>query len=148
MTAEDKIPQLIEIPCQWNSIFVASGEMSYDLIPAERISLILDTFNDLADDKGLLETKHLHNLMKQLGENPTKEEVQDMINEVDKDGVGSIRWLIIMFLKWMLSEIIRFPAFLSMMASKLDTLVAEDDIREAFRVFDVVSVHWVLSLNL
>ena len=65
--------------------------MSYDLIPADRISLILDTFNDLADDKGLLETKHLHNLMKQLGENPTKEEVQDMINEVDKDGVGSIR---------------------------------------------------------
>ena len=46
-----------------------------------------------------------------------------MINEVDKEGVGSIK----------------FPAFLSMMASKLDSLVAEDEIREAFRVFDVVS---------
>ena len=32
----------------------------------------------------------------------------------------------------------RFPAFLSMMAGKLDALVAEDEIREAFRVFDIV----------
>ena len=60
--------------------------------------------------------------MKALGENPTKEEVQDMINEVDKDGQG----------------VVKFPEFLSMMATKLDGLVAEDEIREAFCVFDIV----------
>ena len=38
----------------------------------------------------------------------------------------------------------RFPSFLSMMAAKLDTLVAEDQIREAFRVFDVVSSVFIL----
>ena len=94
-----------------------------ELIPADKVILIMDTFNSLADRKGLLETRLLSQVMKRLGENPTKEEVQDMINEVDKEGVGSIK----------------FPAFLSMMASKLDNLVAEDEIREAFRVFDVVS---------
>ena len=46
----------------------------------------------------------------------------DMINEVDKDGQG----------------VVKFPEFLSMMASKLDSLVAEDEIREAFCVFDIV----------
>ena len=45
-----------------------------------------------------------------------------MINEVDKDGQG----------------VVKFPEFLSMMASKLDSLVAEDEIREAFCVFDIV----------
>ena len=45
-----------------------------------------------------------------------------MINEVDKDGQG----------------VVKFPEFLSMMASKLDGLVAEDEIREAFCVFDIV----------
>ena len=43
-----------------------------------------------------------------------------MINEVDADGSGSIE----------------FPEFLWMMAQKASELAAEDDIREAFRVFD------------
>ena len=43
-----------------------------------------------------------------------------MINEVDADGSGSIK----------------FPEFLWMMAKKASDLAAEDDIREAFRVFD------------
>ena len=32
----------------------------------------------------------------------------------------------------------RFPDFLFMVAGKMDSLVAEDEIREAFTVFDVV----------
>ena len=48
---------------------------------------------------------------------------QDMVNEVDKDGTGSID----------------FPEFLSMMALKINDQNAEDEIREAFKVFDGVS---------
>ena len=95
-----------------------------DTISEDKISLFMDAFNSLADKNGAISTKELGNVMKSLGENPTKEEVQDMINEVDKEGIG----------------IVKFPSFLSMMASKVDSLVAEDEIREAFRVFDVVSV--------
>ena len=47
---------------------------------------------------------------------------QDMVNEVDKDGTGSID----------------FPEFLSMMAMKINDQNAEDEIREAFKVFDGV----------
>ncbi len=44
------------------------------------------------------------------------------MNEVDKDGTGSID----------------FPEFLSMMAMKINEQNAEDEIREAFKVFDGV----------
>lgn len=47
-----------------------------------------------------------------------------MINEVDKDGTGSID----------------FPEFLSMMKKKHSDEQAEEDIREAFRAFDRVRV--------
>ena len=45
-----------------------------------------------------------------------------MVNEVDEDGTGSID----------------FPEFLSMMAMKINDQNAEDEIREAFKVFDGV----------
>ena len=45
-----------------------------------------------------------------------------MVNQVDKDGTGSID----------------FPEFLMMMAIKIDSENAEDEIREAFQVFDGV----------
>ena len=48
-----------------------------------------------------------------------------MINEVDKDGTG----------------LVEFPVFLYMMARKENDETAEDEIREAFKVFDGVS-HW------
>ena len=47
---------------------------------------------------------------------------QDMINQVDKDGTGSLD----------------FPEFLMMMCLKADSENAEDEIREAFQVFDGV----------
>ena len=58
----------------------------------DKVTLIMDAFNGVADSKGLVATKMLGTLMKRMGENPSKEEIQDMINEVDKDGVGTIRF--------------------------------------------------------
>ena len=49
--------------------------------------------------------------------------IQDMVNEVDKDGTGSID----------------FPEFLTMMSLKINEENAEEELREAFRVFDGVS---------
>ncbi|KFQ84767.1 Calmodulin, partial [Phoenicopterus ruber ruber] len=54
----------------------------------------------------------LGTVMRSLGQNPTEAELQDMINEVDADGNGTID----------------FPEFLTMMAKKMNF--------EAFRVFD------------
>ena len=74
-----------------------------DLIPGEKVNLFLDSFNALADKDGILPTKLLGALLRSIGENPTQVEVQDMINQVDKDATG----------------IVRFPDFLYMMASKV-----------------------------
>ena len=61
-------------------------------------------------------------MLRFIGQNPTEAELQDMVNEVDKDGTGSID----------------FPEFLTMMALKNNDENAEEELREAFRVFDGV----------
>lgn len=72
------------------------------------------------DGDGTITTKELGTVMRSLGQNPTEAELQDMINEVDADGNGTID----------------FPEFLTMMARKMKATDTEEEIREAFRVFD------------
>ena len=52
---------------------------------------------------GTITTKELGTVMRSLGQNPTEAELQDMINEVDADGNGTID----------------FPEFLNLMARKM-----------------------------
>lgn len=58
--------------------------------------------------------------MRSLGQRPTQAELQDMVNEVDADGSGTINW----------------NEFLEMMARKMRDTDSEDEIKEAFSVFD------------
>ena len=58
--------------------------------------------------------------MRSLGQNPTDAEVQDIINEVDVDGSGSME----------------FPEFCVMMVKKMEETDTENEIQEAYRVFD------------
>lgn len=55
-----------------------------------------------------------------LAQNPTEAELQDMVNEVDADGNGTID----------------FPEFLTMMARKMKDTDSAEEIKEAFKVFD------------
>ena len=59
-------------------------------------------------------------MMKELGEHPTKEELDQMIGEVDDDGSGTIE----------------FPEFLIMFMKKIKDNDVEKEIEEAFKVFD------------
>ena len=74
------------------------------------------------DGDGTITTKELGTVMRSLGQNPTEAELQDMINEVDADGNGTID----------------FPEFLTMMARKMRDTDSEEEIKEAFKVFDVL----------
>ncbi|CAO2182571.1 unnamed protein product [Urochloa humidicola] len=72
------------------------------------------------DGNGCITTEELGTVMRSLGQNPTEAELQDMINEVDADGNGTID----------------FPEFLGLMASRMRDSDSEEELREAFRVFD------------
>lgn len=58
--------------------------------------------------------------MQAIGQHPSESEIQDMLNEVDADGNGSID----------------FFEFLTMMARKVKDVDADAELREAFNVFD------------
>ncbi|OCF31693.1 calmodulin [Kwoniella heveanensis CBS 569] len=73
-----------------------------------------------ADGDGTITTKELGTVMRSLGQNPTQAELEDMINEVDADGNNSID----------------FAEFMTLMARKMHDTDSEDEIREAFKVFD------------
>merc|ERR1712186_169640 len=68
------------------------------------------------DGDGTITTKELGTVMRSLGQNPTEAELQDMINEVDADGNGTID----------------FPEFLSLMARKMKDTDTEEELIEVF----------------
>jgi calmodulin len=72
------------------------------------------------DRDGFITIKELGEIMKNLGQSPTDAELQDMINEVDIDGNGNID----------------FKEFLGLMARKMRDTDTEEELIEAFKVFD------------
>ncbi|KAI1811359.1 putative calmodulin [Poronia punctata] len=77
-----------------------------------------------ADDSirilGVITKDELGTVMRSLGQNPSQAELEDMINEVDGNNSGTID----------------FAEFLTMMARKMNSTDSEEEIREAFKVFD------------
>jgi calmodulin len=69
---------------------------------------------------GVISASELGTVMRSLGYNPTEAELQDMINEVDADG----------------NDTVDFPEFLSLMARKMKDVDVEEELIEAFKVFD------------
>ncbi|XP_027353284.1 calmodulin-like protein 11 isoform X3 [Abrus precatorius] len=72
------------------------------------------------DGDGCITIEELGTAIRSLDENPTVEELQIMMSEVDTDGSGTIE----------------FGEFLNLMARKMKETEAEEDLKEAFRVFD------------
>jgi len=92
-----------------------------DQLSEEQISEFKEAFSLFdKDGDGTITTRELGTVMRSLGQNPTEAELQDMINEVDADGNGTID----------------FPEFLTMMAHKARDTDTEEENREAFKVYD------------
>lgn len=92
-----------------------------DLLTEEQIAEFREAFSLFdRDGDGSITTKELATVIRSLGQNPTEAEIQDMINEVDTDGNGTID----------------FREFLDLMAHKMKDFDSDEELREAFKVFD------------
>ncbi|XP_037503725.1 calmodulin-A-like [Rhipicephalus sanguineus] len=94
----------------------SGSKLSEDAIAELREAFVL--FDK--DGNGAISTKELGTMMRALDQNTTEADLKDMIAEVDTDGDGTID----------------FAEFLAMMTKKTHTADTEEEIREAFRVFD------------
>jgi len=96
--------------------------MAEDLnLTPEQISEFREAFNIFdKDGDGRITAKELGTVMRSLGQNPSEAELQDMVNEVDLDGNGTIE----------------FDEFLYMMSRQMREGDTEEEIKDAFRVFD------------
>ncbi|KAJ9185846.1 hypothetical protein P3X46_005433 [Hevea brasiliensis] len=92
-----------------------------DVLTEEQITEFQEAFCLLdKDGDGRITFEELATAIKSLEENPTEEELQSMINEVDVNGNGTIE----------------FGEFLNLMARKMKESEAEEELKEAFKVFD------------
>ena len=95
--------------------------LSEPALSEEKITEFKEAFEIFDKDKdGYITTKELGDIMKNLGQTPSEAELQDMINEVDIDGNGTID----------------FKEFLGLMARKMRDNDSEEELIEAFKVFD------------
>ena len=96
---------------------IASYQQSQD--PSSPIASYQQSFSLFdRDGDGCITGQELGDVMKSMGHHPTQSEVQDMINEHDADGNGTIE----------------FPEFLAMMTRRTADL--DSEMMQAFRVFD------------
>lgn len=73
------------------------------------------------DGDGSISVREIGTVMRSLGQNPTDEELNFIIQEFDQDGSGTID----------------FKEFLNLMAKRIQENGIEDDLIDAFRFFDM-----------
>mmetsp|Transcript_81895 Transcript_81895/g.198441 ORF Transcript_81895/g.198441 Transcript_81895/m.198441 type:complete len:156 (-) Transcript_81895:38-505(-) len=92
-----------------------------DTLSEDQIAEFKEAFSlfDVNGD-GSITTDELGTVMRSLGQDPSEEELQKMVDEVDEDGDGTID----------------FDEFLAMMAKKLVMPDPKEELKAAFQVFD------------
>ncbi|XP_022229419.1 neo-calmodulin [Drosophila obscura] len=102
-------------------------------LPDDERKCIEDAFAIMdREQDGSVTAKELAIVMRALGRAPTDNELQSMINEVDADGNGSIE----------------LEEFCSMILRKMHDTNHEDELRDAFRVFDKENNGYITSAEL
>ncbi|GMM57594.1 hypothetical protein DAKH74_042100 [Maudiozyma humilis] len=90
-------------------------------LTADQIAEFKETFDLFdKDHSGSISASELKTVMKSLGLNPTDDEVQDLVREIDIDG----------------NNMIEFNEFLTLMSKQITSNDTEQELIEAFKVFD------------
>merc|ERR1711998_294943 len=92
-----------------------------DKLTEAQLDEFREAFNSFdKDGGGSIDAKELKDLMASVGQNPTDEELQEMIAIADADGTGDID----------------FAEFVTLMAHKMADEKSEETLKAAFAVFD------------
>merc|ERR1712106_1088338 len=94
------------------------GDKELDELHNAELKEAFDAFDK--DGSGAISAEELLEVMRAMGQNPTEDEVLNMMMEADLDGNGTIE----------------FPEFLQLMRNKYGSDDMESDLREAFKIFD------------
>uniref|UniRef100_A0A670IIL6 Calglandulin n=1 Tax=Podarcis muralis TaxID=64176 RepID=A0A670IIL6_PODMU len=121
--AADKLSSVVRRGVEWSG---RAGSLSlcgllWGLSCQHEFKAAFDMFD--ADGGGDISTKELGTVMRMLGQTPTKEELDAIIEEVDEDGSGTID----------------FEEFLVMMVRQMKEDAkgkSEEELAECFRIFD------------
>lgn len=98
----------------------------------EEQDLIRDAYRIMdRDNEGAITSKELAVVIRALGRQPTDNEVQSMINEVDSDGNGSIEAF----------------EFCNVILRKMRDTNHEEELRDTFRVFDKDNQGYITSIE-
>merc|ERR1712029_359832 len=92
--------------------------MDMDAVRTAEFKEAFDEFD--TDGSGTISPEELLGVLRAMGQNPTEDELLNLVMEVDLDGNGTIE----------------FPEFLEMMKAKAGEVDQESDLREAFKIFD------------
>ncbi|XP_056847846.1 calmodulin-like protein 8 [Raphanus sativus] len=87
------------------------------IIEFKEVICLIDKDGDVA---GRITVEELLTVIRSLDQNPTEQELQDIITEIDSDGNATIE----------------FAEFLNLMTNKLQDNDAEEELKEVFKVFD------------
>merc|ERR1711971_720628 len=114
----DKILKMAE---QWSEVLSGQQQQQQQQLTEEQVADFKEVFSLIDKNAdGAITIKELGSAMRSMGQSPTEEELQEMIEEVDSNGNGTIE----------------FSEFLSKMAGKMAYSPSEKEIYDAFRVFD------------
>ena len=95
--------------------------MMPDKLTEEQVAEFKEAFSLFEKDgDGTITTKELGTVMRSLGQNPTEAELQDLVSQAEADQGATIT----------------LTQFLGIMARRLEDSQADEDLREAFKVFD------------
>ena len=104
-----------------------------DNLSEEKIAEFKEFFESFDKDKdGYLTKKELCDIINSTGHTLIESEMEAIVNEVDTDGNGSID----------------FKEFLGLMVRKMREIDSEEELRDAFKVFDRDNNNYISSLEL
>merc|ERR1711879_811970 len=109
---------LIESRLDTAPVRMTDRKIEMDAVRSAEFKEAFDEFDK--DKSGTISPEGLLYVLRAMGQNPTEDELLNLVLEVDIDGNGTIE----------------FEEFISMMKKKASEVDEEADLREAFKIFD------------